>query len=159
MTMARSQIVDVSVTRWYHCMTRCVRRAFLLSEDEGEGAFDRKAWIEDRIEELAQIVDRLLGDHAVWRRLVAFVRSQGILNWISRDATRLRIRSPETVLASVAANTQYTVLTEPSYQFDKLPVLAREELRIAELRRFVAQPGEVLGNVAAGWLADGEGDG
>jgi putative transposase len=42
MTMARSQIVDVSVTRWYHCMTRCVRRAFLLSEDEGEGAFDRK---------------------------------------------------------------------------------------------------------------------
>jgi hypothetical protein len=38
MTMARSQLVDVSVTRWYHCITRCVRRAFLLSE----GELDRK---------------------------------------------------------------------------------------------------------------------
>ena len=26
MTMARSHLVDVSVTRWYHCVTRCVRR-------------------------------------------------------------------------------------------------------------------------------------
>ena len=37
MTMARSRLVDPSVTRWYHCITRCVRRAFLL----GEGASDR----------------------------------------------------------------------------------------------------------------------
>ena len=51
MTIARAQLIDVSVTRWYHCMTRCVRRAFLL----GEGSFDRKEWIEDRLEELAQI--------------------------------------------------------------------------------------------------------
>ena len=32
MTMARAHLVDVSVTRWYHCITRCVRRAFLLGE-------------------------------------------------------------------------------------------------------------------------------
>jgi hypothetical protein len=38
MTMARSQLVDVSVTRWFHCITRCVRRAFLLAE----GPLDRK---------------------------------------------------------------------------------------------------------------------
>jgi hypothetical protein len=63
MTMARSQIVDVTVTRWYHCMSRCVRRAFLLSE--GEGAFDRKAWIEDRIEELAQIFAVAVGGFSV----------------------------------------------------------------------------------------------
>ena len=43
MTMARSRLVDPSVTRWYHCITRCVRRAFLL----GEGANDRKQWIGD----------------------------------------------------------------------------------------------------------------
>ena len=24
MTMARAHLVDVSVTRWYHCVTRCV---------------------------------------------------------------------------------------------------------------------------------------
>ena len=51
MTIARGQLIGVSVTRWYHCMSRCVRGALLLCE----GPSDRKAWIENRIEELAQI--------------------------------------------------------------------------------------------------------
>jgi REP element-mobilizing transposase RayT len=51
MTIARKELVDVSVTPWYHCITRCVRRALLL----GEGLFDRRQWVEDRVEELAQI--------------------------------------------------------------------------------------------------------
>ena len=51
MTIARAHLVDPEVTRWYHCVTRCVRRAFLL----GEGDTDRKQWIENRLEELAQI--------------------------------------------------------------------------------------------------------
>ena len=51
MTIVRAHLVDPSVTRWYHCVTRCVRRAFLL----GEGMHDRKSWIEHRLEELAEI--------------------------------------------------------------------------------------------------------
>src|SRR5271157_4911574 len=51
MTIARAHLVDPAVTRWYHCITRCVRRAFLLAE----GLLDRKHWIEHRLEELAQI--------------------------------------------------------------------------------------------------------
>jgi hypothetical protein len=44
-------LVDVSVTRWYHYITRCVRRALLL----GEGPENRKEWIEHRLEGLAEI--------------------------------------------------------------------------------------------------------
>jgi hypothetical protein len=53
MTIARSHLVDVSVTRWYDCVTRCVRRAFLRGE--AEGTFDRKEWIDRRVNELAEI--------------------------------------------------------------------------------------------------------
>ena len=38
MTMARAHLVDPAVTRWYHCITRCVRRAFLLGESDGTGS-------------------------------------------------------------------------------------------------------------------------
>ena len=49
MTTARSQLVDLNVTRYYHCVSRCVRRAFLC----GEGFEHRRQWIESRIEMLA----------------------------------------------------------------------------------------------------------
>ena len=49
MTVARKSLVDVSLTRYYHCISRCVRGAFLC----GEGFEHRKQWIEDRLEVLA----------------------------------------------------------------------------------------------------------
>jgi hypothetical protein len=61
MTMARAQLVDVSLTRWYHCVTRCVRRAFLL----GEGNHKRKEWIENRLEELSEIFAVAVGGFSV----------------------------------------------------------------------------------------------
>lgn len=58
MTTARSRLIDPAVTRWYHCISRCVRRAFLLGEREGEGQdglINRKAWIENRLHELCDV--------------------------------------------------------------------------------------------------------
>jgi hypothetical protein len=52
-----ARLVDPAVSRWYHCATRCVRRAFLL----GEGQNDRKGWIEHRLRELAELVGRRRG--------------------------------------------------------------------------------------------------
>ena len=51
MATPRSMIVDEAVTPWYHCTSRCVRRAFLC----GDGKEHRKAWIEDRLRELVGI--------------------------------------------------------------------------------------------------------
>ncbi len=61
MTIARAHLVDPSVTRWYHCVTRCVRRAFLL----GEGMHDRKSWIEQRLQELAEIFSVAVAGFAI----------------------------------------------------------------------------------------------
>ena len=35
MTISRSRLVDATVSRWYHCISRCVRRAHLMG-DEGK---------------------------------------------------------------------------------------------------------------------------
>src|SRR5271165_5389820 len=61
MTIARAHLVDPSVTRWYHCVTRCVRRAFLL----GEEMHDRKGWIEHRLEELVEIFSVAVAGFAI----------------------------------------------------------------------------------------------
>lgn len=56
MTTPRRQIVDTTVAGFYHCVSRCVRRAFLCGEDAYTGrSFEhRKAWVESRLLELAQ---------------------------------------------------------------------------------------------------------
>lgn len=56
MTTPRRQIVDPAVAGFYHCVSRCVRRAFLCGEDPYSGrSFEhRKAWVESRLLELAQ---------------------------------------------------------------------------------------------------------
>jgi hypothetical protein len=51
MTIARAQLVDVSLARWYHCISRCVRRAFLLRERN----HNRNVWLQNRPQELAEI--------------------------------------------------------------------------------------------------------
>ena len=51
MTTARKVLVDPTVTPFYHCISRCVRRAFLCGEEHAH----RKQWIEDRLKELAGI--------------------------------------------------------------------------------------------------------
>ena len=61
MTIARTHLVDVSLARWYHCITRCVRRAFLL----GEGDQNRKKWLENRLEELTGIFAIAVGGFSV----------------------------------------------------------------------------------------------
>ena len=61
MTIARAHLVDPAVTRWYHCITRCVRRAFLL----GEGKSDRKLWIDHRLEQLAGVFSIAVGGFSV----------------------------------------------------------------------------------------------
>src|SRR5262249_35736568 len=87
MTMARAHLVDPSVSRWYHCVTRCVRRAFLL----GEGPTDRKLWIEGRLRELAEIFAiSVAGFSVLDNHLHVLVRLDPDVagNWSDEDVVR-----------------------------------------------------------------------
>lgn len=57
MTIPRSNQIDLSVTPYYHCMARCVRRSYLYGIDSysGRDYSHRKQWIVDRIKQLSQI--------------------------------------------------------------------------------------------------------
>lgn len=50
MTTAREELMDLAVTRWCHCISRCVRAAFLM----GDAVQNRKLWIEDQLQLLAR---------------------------------------------------------------------------------------------------------
>jgi len=52
MTQPRSKIVDPSLTRWYYCISLCVRHAFLITENHD---FNRKEWPDKRLKELVSI--------------------------------------------------------------------------------------------------------
>jgi len=56
MTISRSQQIDLSVTSYYHCINRCVRRAFLCGDDKitGKNYEHRRGWIADKIKALSQ---------------------------------------------------------------------------------------------------------
>ena len=56
MTAARNEIVAEGEEGIYHCISRCVRRAFLCGQDDytGKSFEHRKSWVESRLELLSK---------------------------------------------------------------------------------------------------------
>ena len=56
MTYPRLQTVDPQALGFFHCISRCVRRAFLCGQDgySGRSYEHRKAWVEERLLVLAE---------------------------------------------------------------------------------------------------------
>ena len=63
MTTPRKDLIDLDVTRWYHCISRCVRSALLLGKSGNKT--DRKQWIENRLEKLNKNFAISVGGFAV----------------------------------------------------------------------------------------------
>lgn len=56
MTQPRSSLISLDTTPYYHCISRCVRRAFLYGDDHysGQNFNHRKPWFIDRLKLLTE---------------------------------------------------------------------------------------------------------
>jgi hypothetical protein len=57
MTQSRESLISLSDTPYYHCISRCVRRAFLCGDDRysGQSFEHRRQWVVDRIRYLTDV--------------------------------------------------------------------------------------------------------
>ena len=90
MPKARKHQICLGVTPYYHCVSRCVRRAFLCGFDKLTGnCFEhRRQWVEDRILALGQVFAIDVCAYAVMSNhyhVVLYINKARCLNWSDRE--------------------------------------------------------------------------
>ena len=90
MTTARRKQVCLEATPYYHCTTRCVRRAFLCGEDHASGkSFDhRKQWVVDRLNEITAVFSIHASAYAIMSNhyhVIVYIDKETALSWSDDD--------------------------------------------------------------------------
>lgn len=93
MTEPRYRLVSRDEASFYHCISRCVRRAFLCGADgyTGRNFEHRKAWIEERLVELSSIFAVSLYGYAVMSNhlhVVLYVDPRRPMRWSDSEVAR-----------------------------------------------------------------------
>ena len=97
MTQARSQLVPRGSDGLYHCVQRCVRRAFLCGNDDYTGrSFEhRKAWVEERLGLLAECFAISIHAYAVMSNhlhLVVQLAPDAVAGWTDLEVAARWVR-------------------------------------------------------------------
>lgn len=90
MTRARKELVAVEETPFYHCISRCVRRAYLCGEDfQTQKNFDhRKGWLVERVKFLSSVYAIDVCAYAVMSNhyhLVLFINQEEANGWTQEE--------------------------------------------------------------------------
>ncbi len=90
MPKARKTQISLEATPYYHCTSRCVRRAFLCGKDNqtGHDYEHRRQWIEDRMLELATIFSIDIAAYAIMNNhyhVVLHIDQENAAKWSDRQ--------------------------------------------------------------------------
>ena len=90
MATARKRQISLADTPYYHCVTRCVRRAFLCGEDKvsGQSYEHRRGWVEDKLLALTQVFAIDVCAYAVMSNhshIVLFVDEAQAMSWTMEE--------------------------------------------------------------------------
>ena len=134
MSSPRGQVIDPTLPGYFHCVSRCVRRAFLCGSDSlsGENVEHRKAWVEVRVLELAECFADGISACAVMSKhlhVVMHVNPDSAAGWSPAEVARRWVR-----LFPVREQGE---VDEEACRF-RAQALAGDFMRIAELRARLA---------------------
>lgn len=90
MTYPRCQLVPPGSPGTYHCVSRCVRRAFLCGQDRytGQSFEHRRQWVEDRLHDLARLFAVSVWAYAIMSNhlhVVVQMRPDATAIWTDRE--------------------------------------------------------------------------
>lgn len=109
MACARRQIVDPHRGGFYHCVARCVRRAFLCGHDtySGKNFEHRRAWIRSRLADLIDVFAiEIVGYAVMMNHLHSVLRTRPdiVRGWTDNEvARRWRMLFPKRLVEGKAA--------------------------------------------------------
>lgn len=148
MTRPRSALVSLSETLWYHCVSRCVRRACLCGTDGATGRnFEhRRGWIAERIKRLAATFAIDVAAYAVMSNhyhVVVHIDPERSARWSDDEVLRRwrrLFRGPEVVQRHLADAGQLSVAERD--QVAQLAAMYRR--RLADLSWFMRMLNEPI---------------
>ncbi len=88
MTRPRKQLIACETTPYYHCVSRCVRRAFLCGKHQGRSFEHRRGWIEERILLLGSIFAIDVCAYAVMSNhyhIVLYINKEQASSWNTEE--------------------------------------------------------------------------
>ncbi len=90
MPQSRKSQINLMSTPYYHCISRCVRRAYLCGEDKmtGKSYAHRRVWVEERLLFLAQVFAIQVCAYAVMSNhthVVLYVDKKATQSWSTKE--------------------------------------------------------------------------